>query len=251
MSSLRLLTLLLLTAAVLSSCTAELKEENNRLNETLNAQEQAVASLEAENGQLQVRVADLEADLARRDLAAQLGMSAGQSIYAFLETSVGKIECELHPTAAPRTVANFVGLAEGTKPWTDPDTRQVRIGLPFYDGTIFHRVIPEFMIQAGDRTGTGMGGPGFTIEDEFNDKFRHTAGSLSMANTGKPNTGGSQFFITEKPAPQLDGKHTVFGTCAALGVVVDIGRSGRDDRDRPLEPVILRKVRIVRSGESR
>ncbi len=251
MSSLRLPALLLLSTSLMASCTAELKEENNRLNETLATQEREVASLEAENGQLRVRVEDLEADIMRRDLAAQLGMSPGQSIHAFLETSVGQIDCELLPTAAPKTVANFVGLAEGTKPWTDPETRQVRIGVPFYDGTLFHRVIPEFMIQAGDPTGTGTGGPGFTIEDEFNDKHRHEAGSLSMANTGKPNTGGSQFFITEKPAPQLDGKHTVFGACQSLGVVVDIGKRPRDERDRPLEPVVLRKVRIVRSGGSR
>lgn len=251
MSRLRLPVLVLLSTALLGSCTAELKEENTRLLRTIEAQERQVATLEAENGQLRVQVEDLQADLERRDLAAQLGMTPGQSIHALLQTSVGEIQCELLPTAAPKTVANFVGLAEGTKPWRDPETREMRVGVPYFDGTIFHRTIPGFMIQGGDRTGSGTGGPGFTIEDEFNDKHRHDPGALSMANTGKPNTGGSQFFITEESAPQLDGKHTVFGTCAPVGLVAEIGAAPRGARDRPLDPVVLRTVRIVRSGESR
>lgn len=249
-AAMRRLALLALSVS-LASCTAELKEENNRLLDTIRAQEREVARLEAENAQLQLQVDDYKADLERRDLAAQLGMAPGQKIFARLETSVGPIECELLPTAAPKTVANFVGLAEGTKPWRDPETREMRVGVPFYDGTIFHRVIPEFMIQGGDRTGTGRGGPGFTVDDEFNDKFRHDEGALSMANTGRPNTGGSQFFITEKPAPQLDGKHTVFGTCGPLNIVEEIARAERTPEDRPLEPVVLRRVTIVRSGASR
>jgi len=243
----------LLTAFLVSltaGCTAELKEQNNALEDTIGTQERELARLEAENAQLKLEVEDLKSDLERRELAAQLGMVVGQSIYARLKTSVGTIECELLPHAAPKTVANFVGLAEGTKPWQDPETREMRMGKPFYDGTIFHRVIPGFMIQGGDRTGTGRGGPGFVIEDEFNDKFRHEPGALSMANTGKPNSGGSQFFVTEESAPQLDGKHTVFGTCET-SLVKEIAGAPRNAEDRPDAPVVLEKVTIVRSGDRR
>ncbi len=251
MYRLHLPALSLFSAVLLGSCTAELKEENNRLADTIEAQERAVAALEAQNGQLRVELENLQADLARRDLAAQLGMAPGQTIRALLDTTAGEIDCELLPAAAPKTVANFVGLAEGTKPWRDQESREMRVGVPYYDGTIIHRIIPDFMVQGGDRTGLGTGGPGFTIDDEFNDSVRHEAGALSMANTGRPNTGGSQFFIAEAPAPQLDGKHTVFGSCAPLGLVKEIARLPRDEQDRPLKPVVLRKVRIVRSGEGR
>ena len=244
----------LLTAsgvALLASCTAELKEENNRLLDSIEAQERELARLESENGALRLQVDDYAADLERRELAAQLGMAAGERLHAQLATSLGLIECELLPAAAPKTVANFVGLAEGTKAWRDPDTREMKVGVPFYDGTIFHRVIPEFMIQGGDRTGTGHGGPGFSIDDEFNDKHRHEAGVLSMANTGKPHTGGSQFFVTERAAPQLDGKHTVFGTCTPVSLVAEIARVDRGPDDLPDDPIVLRTVRIIRSGVRR
>jgi peptidyl-prolyl cis-trans isomerase A (cyclophilin A) len=123
---------------------------------------------------------------------------------------MGDIVIQLHEDKAPKTVANFVGLATGTKEWTDPATKE-KIKKPLYNGTIFHRVIPGFMIQGGDPLGNGTGGPGFRFEDEFHPDLRHTKGGIfSMANAG-PNTNGSQFFITHRATPHLDNKHTVFG----------------------------------------
>ena len=130
--------------------------------------------------------------------------------YAVFETSEGKITCQLFPEQAPVTVENFVGLAQGAKEFTDPATRQ-QVNRPFYDGLIFHRVIPNFMIQGGCPLGSGTGGPGYQFKDEFVKNLRHDRpGILSMANAG-PNTNGSQFFITHVPTPWLDQKHTVFG----------------------------------------
>src|SRR5579885_1440389 len=130
--------------------------------------------------------------------------------YAHFITSEGDFTCKLFEKEAPKTVANFIGLAEGTKEWTDPRTGQ-KSHKPLYDGTIFHRVIDGFMIQGGDPLGRGTGGPGYEFEDEFNPKLRHSKpGILSMANAG-PNTNGSQFFVTLVPTPWLDGKHSVFG----------------------------------------
>src|SRR5208282_3543852 len=130
--------------------------------------------------------------------------------YAIFETSLGEITCELFPQHAPETVENFVGLATGTKEFIDPKTRKPA-SRPFYDGLIFHRVIPDFMIQGGCPLGTGTGGPGYRFKDEFSKELRHDKpGMLSMANAG-PNTNGSQFFITHVPTPWLDGKHTIFG----------------------------------------
>ena len=146
-----------------------------------------------------------------------------------LHTNKGAIEFELLEEDAPKTVANFLKLA--------------RDG--FYDGVVFHRVIPDFMIQGGDPTGTGMGGPGYTFEDEFND-HKVARGALAMANAG-PNTNGSQFFIvTTEAAPWLDGKHTVFGRITSGQDVADaISHVERDDRDRPLEPVVLESVQLT------
>ena len=132
-------------------------------------------------------------------------------LVAVLDTSEGAITCELFEAEAPLTVANFVGLARGLKAFVDPATDRAVTGLPYFDGQIFHRVIPNFMIQSGDPTGSGLGGPGYAIPDEFHADLRHDRpGVLSMANLG-PDTGGSQFFITEIAAPHLDGRHTIFG----------------------------------------
>jgi len=149
----------------------------------------------------------------------------GESIFATLHTSAGPIRVELFPNHAPKTVANFVGLAEGTQQYTDPRTGSAGSG-PYYDGVIFHRVIPNFMIQGGDPTGTGSGGPGYKFEDEVrNNPLKHETNVISMANAGA-NTNGSQFFITHAPQPHLNGKHTVFGKVIEGQNVVDAIRQG-------------------------
>jgi peptidyl-prolyl cis-trans isomerase A (cyclophilin A) len=166
--------------------------------------------------------------------------------YAVFETSLGKIVCRLFEKEAPQTVANFVGLAEGTREWTDPKTGQ-KVKRPFYDGLIFHRVIPDFMIQGGDPRGDGTGGPGYQFGDEFSPALKHDKpGRLSMANAG-PGTNGSQFFITEKETSWLDGRHTIFGEVVeGMPVVSKIARTPKDGRDRPLTPVVMTKVTILR-----
>jgi peptidyl-prolyl cis-trans isomerase A (cyclophilin A) len=129
---------------------------------------------------------------------------------ATFHTSHGAIVCELYEKEAPKTVANFAALAEGGKEWTHPGTRK-KSADALYSGTVFHRVIPEFMIQGGDPLGTGYGGPGYQFEDEFHPSLKFDRpGRLAMANSG-PNTNGSQFFITEVPTPHLNNKHTIFG----------------------------------------
>jgi len=235
-----------LTLAVLGGCTAELKLENTELQRTLEVQEAELAQVVAQNERLRLEVADLEAKIARRELADSLGLDPGQRIWALLETSLGEVVCELLPKSAPKTVANFVGLAEGTKPFTDPQTGAQVVDVPFYDGTIFHRVLPDFMIQGGDRAGTGKGSAGFTIDDEIDPELTHAPGTLSMANTGAPNTGSAQFFITEVASPHLDGKHSAFGQCGPLTIISEIAAVERDERNRPLDPVTLERVTVHR-----
>ena len=169
-------------------------------------------------------------------------------VYATLKTSMGDIVIQLFEDKAPKTVANFIGLASGTKEWTDPKTGE-KVKRPLYNGTIFHRVIPGFMIQGGDPLGNGTGGPGYRFEDEFSPELRHNkAGILSMANAG-PNTNGSQFFITHKETPFLDGKHSVFGEVVkGQDVVIAIGAVSRDFRDRPIKDVVLKEVIITRGS---
>ena len=167
------------------------------------------------------------------------------------DTTMGRLTCKLFDKEAPATVANFIGLATGTKTWTDPKTQKKITGTPFYDSTTFHRVIPNFMIQGGDRLGTGAGDPGFYFEDEFSPALRFDVpGRLAMANSG-PNTNGSQFFITEGPVPDLNGKHTIFGQCDSHSVllVASIARVERNAEDKPLTPVVMNKVTIVPEGK--
>jgi peptidyl-prolyl cis-trans isomerase A (cyclophilin A) len=169
-----------------------------------------------------------------------------------MDTSMGRITCQFYQKQAPNAVANFIGLAEGTKDWTDPATKKKVHGKRYYDGTTFHRVIPEFMIQGGDPTGTGMGDPGYSFNDEFDSNLNFDRpGRLAMANSG-PNTNGSQFFITEAGYDSLNQHYTLFGQCddPSVQVVKTIARVQRDANDKPLEPVVLRKVTIVREGES-
>jgi peptidyl-prolyl cis-trans isomerase A (cyclophilin A) len=170
---------------------------------------------------------------------------------AVLDTSMGRITCRLFDKQAPQTVANFVGLAGGTKDWTDPATREKEHGKPLYDGTTFHRVIPGFMAQGGDPLGTGMGDPGYYIQDEIDPSLMfNVPGRLAMANSG-PNTDGSQFFVTEEILPDLNGHYTIFGQCdpSSVLVVKTITRVERDAHDKPLSPVMLKKVTIVPVGQ--
>ena len=188
-------------------------------------------------------------------LCAVFGLSASAisqekkgPLYATLKTSMGDIVVQLFEDKAPKTVANFVGLASGTKEWSDPKTGE-KVKKPLYNGTIFHRVIPGFMIQGGDPLGSGMGGPGYRFEDEFHPDLRHTKGGiLSMANAG-PNTNGSQFFITLAPTLYLDNKHSVFGEVVkGQEVLIAIGTTPRDARDRPNKDVVLKEIVISRGS---
>jgi peptidyl-prolyl cis-trans isomerase A (cyclophilin A) len=168
-----------------------------------------------------------------------------------MDTSMGRITCQFFQQQAPKAVANFIALAQGTKDWTDPATNKKQHNKPLYDGTIFHRVIPEFMIQGGDPAGTGMGDPGYQFEDEFDPNLGFDVpGRLAMANSG-PNTNGSQFFITEVPTEHLNQKHTIFGQCdeSSILVVKTIARVEKDANDKPVTPVVLKKVTIVPEGQ--
>lgn len=174
-------------------------------------------------------------------------MTRTPGTYAVFETSEGTIVCRLFEKEAPKTVANFVELSEGKREWTHPTTRKKSTS-PLYDGTIFHRVIPNFMIQGGDPQGTGMGGPGYQFEDETRNsphKF-DKPGKLAMANAG-PNTNGSQFFITVANTDWLTGKHTIFGEVVeGYEVVEKITKVARNRQDRPNKDVVLKSVKIER-----
>jgi len=171
-------------------------------------------------------------------------MTLNPGLYAIFHTNKGTITCSLFEKEAPRTVDNFVGLADGTKEWTDPKTGK-KVKKRFYDGLIFHRVIPNFMIQGGDPEGTGRGGPGYNFEDEFHPDLKFDKpGKLAMANSG-PHTNGSQFFITHVPTPWLDNKHTIFGQVIEGQDVVDtIGKVKTAGGNTPLEDVVLEKLEI-------
>lgn len=173
-------------------------------------------------------------------------LGLGKGLYAVFETSIGALTCQLEEEKAPETVKNFVGLATGEKEYTDPRTGK-KSTEPFFDGTIFHRIIKNFMIQGGDRLGQGTGGPGYRFKDEFHPSLKHTGpGILSMANAG-PNTNGSQFFITLVPTPWLDGKHAVFGKLIrGEDVLKSLGNVATGPMDRPREELKLVRVKIVR-----
>jgi len=165
-------------------------------------------------------------------------------------TNEGTIVCELFDAEAPVTVKNFVELAEGTKEYKDPRSGAKKTA-PYYDGTVFHRVIPNFMIQGGDPTATGTGGPGYKFQDEFHPALKFDKpGRLAMANAG-PNTNGSQFFITEVPTEYLNDKHTIFGQVVeGLEIVKKIARVPRDRGDKPQQPVVIEKLTIERPAEN-
>jgi peptidyl-prolyl cis-trans isomerase A (cyclophilin A) len=164
---------------------------------------------------------------------------------AILKTNLGTITIKLFKETAPKTVENFVGLATGTKEWTDPNSGKKVSGKSLYDGTVFHRVIPDFMIQGGDPLGRGTGGPGyrFACETKPTDRF-DKPGILAMANAG-PNTNGSQFFITVKATPWLAGNHTIFGeVTSGMDVVLNISKAERDGMDRPRSEIKIESITI-------
>jgi peptidyl-prolyl cis-trans isomerase A (cyclophilin A) len=170
---------------------------------------------------------------------------------AIIHTTAGDMHCKLFDKQAPIGVANFIGLSQGTKDWTSPVTHQKKHGVPLYDGTIFHRVIPDFMIQGGDPAGSGSGDVGFSFKNETSPTLKFDRpGRLAYANAG-PDTNGSQFFVTEVPYPSLNGGYTIFGQCddASVQLVKKIARMGRDTRnDRPFSPVKITHIDIQGAG---
>ncbi|WP_263384198.1 peptidylprolyl isomerase [Granulicella arctica] len=173
-----------------------------------------------------------------------------------IDTTMGRMTCKLFDKEAPIASANFIGLADGSKEWIDPDTLKKVKGKSFYNGVTFHRVIPGFMIQGGDRMGTGTGDAGYFFQDEIDPSLQFDVpGRLAMANAGAGPTGGgtngSQFFITEVPVPELNGKHTIFGQCDDHSVSVEtlIAHVDRDSSDKPTVPVIITKITVVRDGQ--
>ena len=168
-----------------------------------------------------------------------------------MDTTAGRLSCKLFDKEAPLATSNFVQLAEGTKDWVDPNTNKKVHGQRFYDGTTFHRVIPGFMIQGGDRKGDGTGDAGYYFENEVSPNLTFdVAGRLAMANAG-PNTNGTQFFITEAPQPELDGKYSLFGQCddRSVELVKTIARVDRNSSDKPFTDVVVKKVTVVRDGQ--
>ena len=174
-------------------------------------------------------------------------MSDKKQPEALIGTSEGAIKVRLFADTAPETVANFIGLATGEKEWVDPATKETVKGKSLYAGTVFHRVIENFMIQGGDPKGDGTGGPGyrFKCETKPTDSFNRP-GLLAMANAG-PNTNGSQFFITVVPTPWLNGRHTLFGeVIEGMDVVTKIINTDTDSRDRPVKPITIQSIEVVR-----
>jgi peptidyl-prolyl cis-trans isomerase A (cyclophilin A) len=174
-------------------------------------------------------------------------MSLAPGTYAVFHTSEGKIVCRLFEKEAPKTVTNFIELAEGKREWTHPVTSK-KSNDKLFHGTVFHRVIPQFMIQGGDPAGTGFGGPGYRFEDETKGSPHRfdTPGKLAMANSG-PNTNGSQFFITVAATPWLTGNHTIFGEVVeGQNIANKISEVDRDRSDKPKKPVVVEKVEIER-----
>src|SRR5437588_8811951 len=180
---------------------------------------------------------------------APAAASSGNPV-AVIDTTAGKLRCTLFEKQAPVTVANFIALANGTKDWKNPISHVTKHNTPLYDGTIFHRVIPNFMIQGGDPAGNGSGDPGYAFKDELDATLLFDRpGRLAMANSG-PNTNGSQFFITEVPTPHLNGKHTVFGQCddQSVELVKKIARMPTSRGDRPADPVKINHIQITGPG---
>jgi peptidyl-prolyl cis-trans isomerase A (cyclophilin A) len=171
------------------------------------------------------------------------GLKGNGPLTATIKTTMGDFHCELFGDKSPATVANFVGLATGQKPWLNPKTGNVEKGKPFYDGLIFHRVIAGFMVQGGDPLGSGMGGPGYDFDNESDPSLKMEPGTLAMANAGK-NTNGSQFFITEGAPDELNGGYTIFGRCKETDLVKKIEGVPQNSEHRPNDPVSMTSVTI-------
>ena len=260
MNRVLLIALSLALAATLSACKKENKPDDKGAAATSQPEEKQEKKEDWPKpaGQEAAAPAGGEATATVRpptadDLAAYTSDLTGDGpLVATLETSKGTIHCELFDKGAPVTVANFIGLARGKHAFKDPKSGQVETR-PYYDGTVFHRVIPEFMIQGGDPTATGAGDPGYAFDTEVSDDLKHEPGTLSMANAG-PNTNGAQFFITELAHHELDGKYNVFGRCKEIDVVKKIARvetkmqDGGGEKSRPVEEVKLEKVTIARGA---
>ncbi len=245
----------LLSVALLLGCNAALKERNVDLEVRLDETEAALRSAEDRVHELEHELDVCQAEVDRkavREELARVHVDPDQPLFADVVTSMGTFRIELRPSLAPRAVANFVGLAEGSVEWTDPRTGELRSGEPLYRDLLFHRVVPGLTIQTGDPLGNGTGGPGYSFPDEFSEQLLHDrAGVVSMANAG-PDTNGSQWFVTLRPMRHLDGKHSAFGVVVeGMDVVEAIGAVpvGRRGRERPDQDVWLREVRIIRPGD--
>jgi peptidyl-prolyl cis-trans isomerase A (cyclophilin A) len=243
-----------LVAGIACGPPPELVAERDALKEEVGSLQSGQKRLEkeVEGARAKIRAMERQLATARKEVAlARIGVEADDPLGVEFQTTLGTIRCALYPAKAPITVANFVQLAEGSKTWTDPRTDQ-ETRTPLYDGTLFHRVMPKFMIQGGDPLGTGRGGPGYEFEDETDSDLRFDEpGLLAMANAG-PDTNGSQFFITDRATPHhLDGKHTIFGKCGNLDVVEAIASVPTGPANRPKSDVVMRKVRILRGDAAR
>ncbi len=240
----------IILALTLIGCgSAELEQKNAALTAELEKSQQQEARLKKEAASLKTKLQKVKRELTELKQAENrraLGIEKGGALGARFHTTQGIISCDLLPDIAPKTVLNFVQLAEGAREWKDPNTGE-KTTSPLYSGTIFHRVIPKFMIQGGDPLGSGRGGPGYRFEDETTpDVTFDKPGLLAMANSG-PNTNGSQFFITDRSTPShLNGKHTIFGRCKNLDVVEAIASAERGARDKPKVDVVLKRVEITR-----
>ena len=238
---------MLLMALMLACKDAELEAEKIRLDTRVSDLERAGKRLEEDNATLKATNLRLEGELLqakRMQALGSIGWKPGMKLVATFATNVGAINCTLRTEEAPETVLNFVQLARGVKEWTDPKTTQPTMR-PLYNGTIFHRVIPGFMIQGGDPLGNGTGGPGYQFADEVGPQtVFDRAGILAMANAG-PNTNGSQFFITDGPAAHLNGKHSIFGDCAEVPLVKAIASVPRGENDVPVSPISIYQVGIT------
>ena len=242
-------------ALLFAACAnAELENKVKELETSKGQCEKDLKSAEAAKRSLQQKLAQAQTEGPKVNLdevGKTLGVKPGEKLYATFDTSMGTLVAELFWEKAPNTVTNFVQLAEGSKEWTDPKTGK-KEKKPLYNGTIFHRVIPDFMIQGGDPLGNGTGGPGYTFADEFHPSLKHdTPGVLSMANSGR-NTNGSQFFITEKETPWLDRRHSIFGhVTEGLDLIPKITRVEKADGEggsKPKVDIVLKSVTIGRGA---